>query len=261
VRCSSKSGEVRAGSPPQSCTAAAAEARSVLRALREEAATAAENQSSDKTAGLAARLRVRVELPLPPADVDTDEVLFLGLWGQAADWSGGMQQRFRVTRAYVEEMLDGYDPEFLGVLEEPSDGVGVWRCERMTVVTHVADATARALMALCQGDYGSSVLEPDHLMVVVNAFWTEGGGAVGQPWEVSLRREARVLLSSEEGSWDKVYCLRAVRSAAGVDGTLWRKWPGPWRLLDSSGSLLLETSREPSIQDIASTLNGAAGAP
>lgn len=67
-------------------------------------------RSSDKTAGLAARLRVRVELPLPPADVDTDEVLFLGLWGQAADWSGGMQQRFRVTRAYVEEMLDGCAP-------------------------------------------------------------------------------------------------------------------------------------------------------
>jgi hypothetical protein len=67
----------------------------VLRLLREEA-------------GVNLPRRVRVELPLPPADLDTDDVLFLGLWGQAADWSGGMQQRFRVTRRYVEEMLNGW---------------------------------------------------------------------------------------------------------------------------------------------------------
>lgn len=200
--------------------------------------------------------RVRVELPLPPADLDTDDVLFLGLWGQAADWSGGMQQRFRVTRRYVEEMLNGYDPQFLGMLEEPSDGIGVWRCDRMTALTHVADATVGALMSLCQGKYGDSVLEPGHLLVVVNSFWTEGGGKVGQPWEVALRREARELLGG--GDWEKVYCLRAVRSAAGVDGTLWRKWPGPWHLIDSQGNVVSETTSEPSIQDIAAVLNNSA---
>jgi hypothetical protein len=37
-----------------------------------------------------------------------DELLFLGLHGQAADWSGGMGQRFRVTKGIVEDsLLDG----------------------------------------------------------------------------------------------------------------------------------------------------------
>ena len=32
--------------------------------------------------------RARVELPLPSIDVGTDDVVYLGLHGQAADWSG-----------------------------------------------------------------------------------------------------------------------------------------------------------------------------
>lgn len=73
----------------------------VLRALR----------AGDPSSSAVPR-RVRVELPLPPADVDTDELLYLGLHGQAADWSGGMQQRFRVTKGYVENgMLEGKEGE------------------------------------------------------------------------------------------------------------------------------------------------------
>lgn len=81
--------------PPRTCSAAAAEARSVLRALREGDPKSVPH-------------RVRVELPLPPADMNTDEIRYLGLHGQAADWSGGMQQRYRVTKGYIEDsMLDG----------------------------------------------------------------------------------------------------------------------------------------------------------
>ena len=81
--------------PPRTCSAAASEARSVLRALREGDPKSVPH-------------RVRVELPLPPADMNTDEIRYLGLHGQAADWSGGMQQRYRVTKGYIEgSMLDG----------------------------------------------------------------------------------------------------------------------------------------------------------
>ena len=66
--------------PPRTCSAAAAEARSVLRALREGDPTSVPR-------------RVRVELPLPPAELNTDDILYLGLHGQAADWSGGRAVR------------------------------------------------------------------------------------------------------------------------------------------------------------------------
>jgi hypothetical protein len=48
---------------------------------------------------------------------------------------GGAQQRFRCTRPLVEGLLEGYDAEFLGMLESPMDGIGVW--------TTSADMTVR----------------------------------------------------------------------------------------------------------------------
>ena len=169
--------------PPRTCTSAASEARAVLRALREGAT------SGDASVPR----RVRVELPLPPADRDTDDLVYLGLHGQAADWSGGMQQRFRVTKGYVEDaMLDGYDHEYLGLLDRDADGMGVWRVgENMTAVAHPSDVTVGFFLRLLRGEYGDAVLDPSHVVVVVNAFWSGNGERVGQPWEFGLKREAR----------------------------------------------------------------------
>ena len=105
--------------------------------------------------------RVRVELPLP-ADRDTDDLVYLGLHGQAADWSGGMQQRFRVTKGYVEDaMLDGYDHEYLGLLDRDADGMGVWRVgENMTAVAHPSDVTVGFFLRLLRGEYGDARPRP-----------------------------------------------------------------------------------------------------
>ena len=80
----------------------------MLRLLR-EGAVGTEGRDAAAMGAIKTPRRVRVELPLPPADRNTDELLYLGLHGQAADWSGGIQQRARVTKGYVEDaMLDGY---------------------------------------------------------------------------------------------------------------------------------------------------------
>ena len=204
---------------------------------------------------------MRVELPLPPADMNTDELRYLGLHGQAADWSGGMQQRFRVTKGYVEDsMLDGYQYEYLGLLDRDADGMGAWKCgDNMTAVTHPADTTMSFFLALLRGDYGKRVTDPSHVMVVVNAFWSGAGEKVGQPWEFGLKKEAKEVLG-REGDWDKVYVCRRVRSAAGVEGTLRRSWPDPWQLFNDRGvAVVMERDEEPSNREMAEALNEAAG--
>ena len=232
-----------------------------LRALREATSDAT-------TASTPPPRRVRIELPLPPADRDTDDIVYLGLHGQAADWSGGMAQRFRVTKRLVEDgMLDGYDREYLGLLDRDADGMGVWKVTSggpeshdATVVTHPADTTFGFFAKLLRGEYGAKVADPDHLIVVVNAFWSGAGEKVGQPWELGLRREARRVLSPETGDWEKVYCARRTRSAAGVEGTLVRAWPGPWRLYDAEGvRTVMEAETEPSNREMAEALNKDAG--
>jgi len=197
--------------PPNLCSSAASEARNVLRVLREGAV------AGDPTTPR----RVRVELPLPPADIRTDEMRYLGLHGQAADWSGGMQQRLRVTRTYVEEnMLDGYQWEYLGLLDRDADGMAVWTCgENMTVVTHPSDVTMKFFLDLVDGQYGERVARDDHVLVVVNAFWTGAGEKVGQPWEFGLKARAKEVLAPATGDWEKAYVARRVRSAAGTEGT------------------------------------------
>ena len=260
-----RSSPVRAAfrAPPRTCSSATAEARAVLRALREATSDAT-------TASTPPPRRVRIELPLPPADRDTDDIVYLGLHGQAADWSGGMAQRFRVTKRLVEDgMLDGYDREYLGLLDRDADGMGVWKVTRSgggpeshdaTVVTHPADTTFGFFAKLLRGEYGAKVADPDHLIVVVNAFWSGAGEKVGQPWELGLRREARRVLSPETGDWEKVYCARRTRSAAGVEGTLVRAWPGPWRLYDAEGvRTVMEAETEPSNREMAEALNKDAG--
>ena len=174
-----------------------------------------------------------------------------------------MQQRYRVTKRYVEDcMLDGYEYQYLGLLDRDADGMGVWKAgENMTVVTHPADTTMNFFLALLRGEYGKRITAPDHVTVVVNAFWSGAGEKVGQPWEFGLRKEAKEVLGRDNGDWDKVYVCRRVRSAAGVEGTLRRAYPDRWQLFDKRGvKLVMEREEEPSNREMAEALNEAAGA-
>ena len=164
--------------PPRTCADAARDARATFRALRDADA---------------APRRARVELPLPSIDVGTDDVVYLGLHGQAADWSGGMAQRFRATRALLErDAFDGYASEYHGRLDRDAEGVGLWSLRANDasdeafagVVTHVSDVTFGYFLKLLAGEHGEV---ESKIVVAVNAFWTGRGEEVGPPWEFGLK--------------------------------------------------------------------------
>jgi hypothetical protein len=240
-------------SPPRTCSEAAIEARNVLRKLREE-----EQQPSKS---IRTTKRLRVELPLPREDKG-DEIVWLGLHGQASDWSGGMSERFAKTKVVVETMLSGYEYKYLGLLDKDAEGMGLWTAtEDMSVVTMPSDTTMQFFVNLLKGAYGARVVDDrEHFLLVVNGFWSGSGEKCGQPWQFGLRREAKELLSTEGKRWEKVYSCRRARSAAGVEGTLVRRYPEPWSLFDARGVRLLKQWRdEPSNREIAETLNVKAG--
>jgi hypothetical protein len=241
-------------SPPRTCSEAAIEARNVLRKLREE-----EQQPSKSI--IRTTKRLRVELPLPREDKG-DDIVWLGLHGQASDWSGGMSERFAKTKVVVETMLSGYEYKYLGLLDKDAEGMGLWTAtEDMSVVTMPSDTTMQFFVNLLKGAYGARVMdEREHFLLVVNGFWSGSGEKCGQPWQFAMRREAKELLSTEGKRWEKVYSCRRARSAAGVEGTLVRRYPEPWSLFDARGVRLLKQWRdEPSNREIAETLNVKAG--
>jgi len=241
-------------SPPRTCSEAAIEARNVLRKLREE-----EQQQPSKS--IRTTKRLRVELPLPREDKG-DDIVWLGLHGQASDWSGGMSERFAKTKVVVETMLSGYEYKYLGLLDKDAEGMGLWTAtEDMSVVTMPSDTTMQFFVNLLKGAYGARVVdEREHFLLVVNGFWSGSGERCGQPWQFGLRREAKELLSTEGKRWEKVFSCRRARSAAGVEGTLVRRYPEPWSLFDARGVRLLKQWRdEPSNREIAETLNVKAG--
>jgi len=242
-------------SPPRTCSEAAIEARNVLRKLREQQQQQQPSKKSRTTK------RLRVELPLPREDKG-DDIVWLGLHGQASDWSGGMSERFAKTKVVVETMLSGYEYKYLGLLDKDAEGMGLWTAtEDMSVVTMPSDTTMQFFVNLLKGAYGARVVdEREHFLLVVNGFWSGSGERCGQPWQLRLRREAKELLSTEGKRWEKVYSCRRARSAAGVEGTLVRRYPEPWSLFDARGVRLLKQWRdEPSNREIAETLNVKAG--
>ncbi|CAL6407129.1 unnamed protein product [Bathycoccus prasinos] len=239
--------------PPRTCSEAAIEARNVLRYLREKT-------------DVVSTKRVRVELPLPRESED-DRIVWLGLHGQASDWSGGMSERLAKTKVVVETMLSGYAFRYLGLLDKDAEGMGLWTAtEDMSIVAHPSDTTiVPFFLNLLRGEYGERVVnEREHFLVVVNGFWSGNGEKVGQPWQFRLREEAKEYLATdtigEEKRWEKVYSCRRARSAAGIEGTLVRRYPEPWSLFDARGVRLLKQWRdEPSNREIAETLNEDAG--
>lgn len=111
----------------RTCTEAAAQARAALRRYREQ----------DRAAPQARPRRLQVWLPVSsPGKPREDDSIYAY---DASDWPGGIQQRFRRLRPLVETLLEGYSPSFVGMLESPADGIGVWRAGGgdTTVVTQV----------------------------------------------------------------------------------------------------------------------------
>ena len=129
-------------SPPRTCSEAAIEARNVLRKLREEEEQRQQQQQQQQPSkSIRTTKRLRVELPLPREDKG-DDIVWLGLHGQASDWSGGMSERFAKTKVVVETMLSGYEYKYLGLLDKDAEGMGLWTAtEDMSVVTMPSDTT------------------------------------------------------------------------------------------------------------------------
>lgn len=78
-----------------------------------------------------------------------------------------------------------YEPEFVGMVPDPGDGVGVWRCTAdvgMSVICNANTLTLETLIDLCEGTYGEGPTRPDHVVVAVNCSWTTGAD-VGQFWQ------------------------------------------------------------------------------
>ena len=99
--------------------------------------------------------RVRVELPLPSIDLGSDALAYVGLHGQASDWSGGMSQRYRRTRSLLEKnAFDGYEFEYHGMLDRDAEGMGLWTLGDFALVTtHPSDTTFGFFERLLSGEY------------------------------------------------------------------------------------------------------------
>ena len=179
----------------------------------------------------------------------------------------GWRSGFAATRSALLERgasSTGTRASTSGFSTRDAEGVGLWTLranarERTrpfaVVVTHVSDVTFEYFLKLLAGDYGET---KSKIVVAVNAFWTGRGEEVGQPWEFGLKKAARACLTKD--AWEKVYVCRRTRTAAGVEGTLARRWPGPFVLFCADGSAVVkEWVDEPSDREMAEALNAHAG--
>eukprot|EP00878_Enallax_costatus_P025013 GHUV01026730.1.p1 GENE.GHUV01026730.1~~GHUV01026730.1.p1 ORF type:complete len:172 (+),score=31.76 GHUV01026730.1:253-768(+) len=160
-----------------------------------------------------------------------------------------------------------YNPEFLGMLESPADGLGCWMLPDTTLCGIATNATFSSFAKLCQGGYGSKPVQAGQTVVAVNPEWT-GPQDIGQFWERKLKEAAEVLLAPNE--WQTLYSCRMIRTSRGKGYGLlvgsyslgWHLWAA--RSEDSSsvadGDCLLWSQEKPTQPLIIETLNAAAAA-
>jgi hypothetical protein len=60
-------------------------------------------------------------------------------------------QRFRAVRPLVDSLLQGYDTRFLGLLEDASDGVGLWSTPDLSAIGIITNPTFPSLLKLIGG--------------------------------------------------------------------------------------------------------------
>jgi hypothetical protein len=259
-------GTICSASPPTTCSQAVSEARSALRRYREtqkekeqdSSNAAAATTDADRPTPLlkTTKNRLTVTLPVPSPSYKDDDDLLRPF--DEGEWPGGIQQRFRALRPLVENFIDSFgSPTFVGMLESPADGLGVWTAFNgaATVVTFVNNATFAPFVRLCQGDFGSKIEDPTHVLIAINPNWTQSKD-IGQLWDKTLRAKAAELIDTPPNNqeiWLPLYHLEDLRTAAGSLGILWRSYPGPWRLYSAvvASDLLVEGTGEEERGNIA----------
>ena len=220
--------------PPKTCTDLVYEARASLRRYRDtsRSPSSPDTNASPQQEPPAAEFpsppfrRMTIQLPIPSPSYDDD--LIRGF--DEGEWPGGVRQKFRALRPLIERCLDGYSPEFVGMLESPADGIGVWTaCNGdVTVATFVSNATFAPFVRLCNGEFGSRVLQPGHTIIVVNPNWTNSSD-IGQLWQRELKAQAAVLID-DPLALTPLYHFEDLRTAAGATGILYKTYDEAWRL-------------------------------
>ncbi|PNH02557.1 hypothetical protein TSOC_011454, partial [Tetrabaena socialis] len=210
--------------------------------------------------------RLILELPLP-----SQRTSFFGkgpampdliTLADESDYPGGEVQRFRVIRKLMDQLLEGYDAQFLGLLEDDADGVGLWAIEDITLIVNVTNATVPSLIKLLDGGYGRKVQSVRHTVIAVNPQWTGEPDSVGQPWQWGLRRCAAEVL--EPATWEVLYKARMLRGSRGANGMLHRAWPHRWAVYPAAapdarhlGECVLATPTRPESKLVLARLNEA----
>eukprot|EP01026_Neomeris_dumetosa_P005618 TRINITY_DN11637_c0_g1_i1.p1 TRINITY_DN11637_c0_g1~~TRINITY_DN11637_c0_g1_i1.p1 ORF type:complete len:298 (-),score=19.69 TRINITY_DN11637_c0_g1_i1:49-897(-) len=241
----------QATKPARTCGEAVQQARLALRRFRElEVSESSQN-------------KLIVQLPLPSTNQDDDLVRIM----DEGDWPGGILQKFRVLKGMCEELLFGYESEFVGMLESELDGIGVWRTEDMTIVANVTNATFKPFSDLCFGKYGQGPTRQQEILLAVNPTWTSYKD-IGQLWDRQLKQRAQDII--EGYMWQYLYYLKVVRTAAGSCGILFRTFPEDWYLYEyqeleegenengnvsSLGKVLLQLPEKPSKETMIEKLN------
>lgn len=119
-------------------------------------------------------------------------------------------QKFRAMKPLVTALLEGYEPHYLGCVEEEADAVGVWTCagaKSMTCVANVNNLTFTGFARLCYGDYGKRPTEEGHMILAVNPAWTRSSD-IGQLWDRKLKQQAKALI--DDTRWETLFYLRCV---------------------------------------------------
>lgn len=152
--------------------------------------------------------RLLVELPLPPPGCDLQSALRPESDGS---WPGGVTQRHRTAlRPLADELFRGYEHEYLGTIDVGQ--MGVWSLSGLTAVGFVADLSFRPFAKLARGGYGDAPTRAGHALLLLNPRLTTADN-IGQPWEGTLRREARALV--DRAGWRWIYSARPLARADG----------------------------------------------
>lgn len=133
--------------PPKTHGAAVQQARNALRRLRSDLSSSPPSLPPKNDP--LAPWRFTLDLPLPVSDPGGGAP---AAWrdrpfgvADEADWPGGQLQRFRAFRQCADALLEGYNSTFVGMLESPADGLGVWQLKDTAVVCGIVTNAAFAV--------------------------------------------------------------------------------------------------------------------
>lgn len=130
---------------------------------------------------------------------------------------------------HLLDPLNRYSPTFVGLVETPEDGVGVWTFGGgdATCIANANAQTFQGFARVCEGDFGAAVLQSGHTIVAVNCAFGPAKD-IGQLWDRKLKRRAKALV--EDCAWTPLFVCRPIRSPSGALGLLHYVWPGSYEV-------------------------------